>query len=126
LVRGLSILDSNVFFMVKAVYILKARRGSSRSLNDLLRLISNRTRYLAGCSESEMWYNKETSYIMLNELWRSMKDLENYIVSQQYKQMLAALELSSVKPLISFYDCEKIRGFDLIEEVLMNQDHTVV
>jgi quinol monooxygenase YgiN len=111
--------------MIKAIYILKARSGSSRSLNDLLRLISNRTRYMAGCSESEIWYNKETSCIMLNELWRSMKDLENYIVTQQYKQMLAALELSAVKPVISFCECEKIRGFDLIEEVLMNQDKSL-
>jgi quinol monooxygenase YgiN len=112
--------------MVKAVYILKAKSGTSRSLNDLLRLISNRTRYIAGCTESEIWYNKETSNIMLNELWRSMKDLENYIVSQQYKQMLAALEISSVKPVISFYDCGQIRGIDLIEEMLLDHKDLVI
>ena len=112
--------------MVKAVYTLKAKIGSSRSLYEVLKSISNRTRYMAGCMESEIWYKKETSTIMLSESWRSMKDLKMHIVSPPYRQMLAALELSSVKPVISFYECGQIRSIDLIEEVLLNQKDLVI
>ena len=104
--------------MIKAIYVLKGNNGSLKGLSDLLTVIAGRTGCVPGCVSSETWINRETSEIMLMEAWRSMDDLKIHINSQLYKRLLGAIEMSSRKPKISFFDCDIVRGIDLIEEVM--------
>ena len=107
--------------MIKAIYSLKGQVGSSRELLDLLKVISSRTKFQTGCSQSEVWQIKETSEIMLMESWRSKDDLDSHINSNLFKRLIAALEMSALEPQISYLECEDIRGIDLIEEVLLSK-----
>ena len=104
--------------MIKAIYILKGKPGSSKDLLGLLNVISGRTSIQTGCISSQVWQNHTTSEVMLSEEWESMEDIMIHISSRLFKRMLAALEMSAEKPAVSYVDCEKIRGMDLIEEVI--------
>ena len=108
--------------MVKALYVLKASPGSSKDLVDLLNVISGRTGYQVGCEKSQVWHNRQTSEIMLFESWRSIEDLMVHINSKLFKRLLAAMEMSSSEPLVTYMECENVRGMDLIEEVILSKD----
>ena len=108
--------------MIEAIYVLRANEGSLEDLADLLKIISGRTSYQIGCMHSHIWYNMEKSEIMLMESWKSVDDLMIHISSKLFKRLLAAMEMSSAKPEISYYKCENYRGMDLIEEVLLSGD----
>ena len=34
--------------------------------------------------------------------------------------MISAMEMSSIEPMVSYIDCEIVRGMDLIEEVRLS------
>lgn len=111
--------------MINATYIMKADSGNKESLESILKLVVFRTRYLPGCIKSEIWFNDESSEIMVNEVWRKEYDLERHISSPLYKKLLAALELSAGQPDIRFFDCEHMRGLDLIEKVIKQNQEKV-
>ena len=104
--------------MINAIYIMKVDSGNKESLESILKLVISRTKYLPGCAKAEIWYNDETSEIMVKEIWRKDYDLDRHINSPLFKKMLAALELSADKPGIQFCDCQHMRGLDFIEEVI--------
>lgn len=111
--------------MINAAYIMKIDSGNKESLEKIILPVISRTRYLPGCVKSEIWYNDESSEIMVNEIWRKECELERHIGSPLFKKLLAALELSAGQPDIRFFDCQHMRGLDFIEEVIKQNQEVV-
>ncbi len=49
------------------------------------------------------------------ERWRSREEMERHIRSDRYLRILAAMELSSERPEISFHAVSETKGLELIE-----------
>jgi quinol monooxygenase YgiN len=108
--------------MVNAIYILKTEGTEKWKIMPVIKQITGRTQYVAGCLQVGIWESAETSEIMVNEQWRSLDDLKKHINSKLYKKMLSALEMSTEMPVVSFMESDRNQGFELIEEVLNVED----
>lgn len=105
--------------MISSVYIIKVNKTQVESIDSLLRLFTQRTRYVPGCLKSETWHNSESSDTMVFEQWETSEDLKRHISSPLYKRLLATLELSMGEPEVCFFECKNCRGLDFVEEILI-------
>jgi hypothetical protein len=55
--------------------------------------------------------------ILYLERWDSEPDFQRHALSERYRQILEAVELSRRAPEIQFYQVKDIRGIDLLEEL---------
>ncbi len=64
-------------------------------------------------------YTEETpeQAILLVERWESAAALEEHVRSGLYRRILAAIELSSRQPEVSFDDVRATKGMELIEQL---------
>jgi quinol monooxygenase YgiN len=108
--------------MIYSVYIIKVNKSQADSIDSLLQLFTQRTRYIPGCLKSETWRNNESSDTMVFEKWETSEDLIRHISSPRYKRLLAALELSMGEPEICFFECKNCRGLDFVEEILIRNN----
>ena len=55
--------------------------------------------------------------IMILEQWQSKAALDRFICSDEYRSILALIELASQSPEIHFYALSKIGGMEIIENL---------
>jgi quinol monooxygenase YgiN len=55
--------------------------------------------------------------MMLFEEWKNWDSLENYIKSNDYRNILELMELSSVPPEIRFHSVAESKGIEVIERM---------
>ena len=111
--------------MIDAVYILKSRGPQEESLLEILKMVTNRTRYEPGCLQSGVWKDGENEEMMVFEVWRSKADFERHVKSPLYRHFLAAIEMSSEEPKISISECEDVRGIEMIEEAMTKKESII-
>jgi hypothetical protein len=51
------------------------------------------------------------------EEWKSKADLDRFICSDEYRSILALMELANQSPEILFYELSKIGGMEVIENL---------
>jgi quinol monooxygenase YgiN len=56
--------------------------------------------------------------LMLIEEWNSQKDLERHIRSDDFRKILAVMDLAAKPPEISFQTISSTAGFDLVEKLM--------
>jgi hypothetical protein len=54
---------------------------------------------------------------MIVEEWQSRRDLDRFICSDEYRYILALIELANKSPEIDFYTLSKIGGMEVIENL---------
>jgi quinol monooxygenase YgiN len=58
---------------------------------------------------------QETNILMINQVWKSEKNLENHIRSDEYRNFLMALEMAPQKPEIRFDTILSSSGIETIK-----------
>lgn len=90
--------------------------GKRVEVLDVLRHVQGQTRASPGsicCAIYEE--SADEPAILYLEHWRSQKDLHRHIQSRSYLQVLAAMDLASEAPEISFHEVASSQGMELIE-----------
>lgn len=106
--------------MIAANYILTcADLKNTGEIFGILNMIIRKVRYSPGCIQADLWQNAEKNSFMVFEIWSSRDDFRRYVNTSTYKQFLTAMELSAEPPLINISECEKVRGIDMIEEMMV-------
>ncbi len=83
----------------------------------LLRSLIEPTRVETGCISCRLYHEVHDPHaITWVEEWSSKDDLNSHLRSTQYKKILAALDMSDVKPEIRFDTVIETKGMQLIEE----------
>jgi quinol monooxygenase YgiN len=77
-----------------------------------------RIRVLSGCISYGAYHDvcSENSLMILEE-WHSRADLDRFICSDEYRHILALIELGNKTPEIHFYMLSRIGGMDVIENL---------
>ena len=60
---------------------------------------------------------EDENILCLVEEWESLADLEKYIDSDEYREMLALMDMSCSPPEISFHKIQYTKGVDIINSV---------
>jgi quinol monooxygenase YgiN len=78
---------------------------------------SERTRVEPGCLSCRMYQDlQEEQVIALEEVWNEEEDLEQYLRSQIFRDVLLVLEMASRPPEIEFRNISRVSGLEKIEE----------
>jgi quinol monooxygenase YgiN len=83
-----------------------------------LRSVMGPTRAQLRCISCQLYQDAEDAkYVSFVQEWESREALNDHIRSDDYRKILAVMELASEKPEIKFIEALKTHGMELIEEV---------
>ncbi len=91
---------------------------SGRQIRRAFRSLLSFVRLQAGCLACNVYQDLENpDTIVMEEKWRTVKDLHRYIRSEHYRKVLGLMELSTIEPEISFCKVATIEGLELIQSI---------
>lgn len=84
-----------------------------------LRLIMGPTQALLSCISCRLYQDvDDENLISFVQEWDSREALETHIRSNDYRKVLAVMELASEPPEIKFVESLKTDGMELLEEII--------
>jgi quinol monooxygenase YgiN len=96
-----------------------------REVLDILKNVQGPTSAKPGCLACEIYEGVgDDQAILYMEHWRSAVDLQYHIQSVIYARLLAAMDLSSIRPEINFCEISKVQGMGLIESLRTQRGHS--
>ncbi len=85
---------------------------------DILNSIKGPTQAIHGCLDCSICMEEgDEGVIIFLEHWRTWEDFIRHIRSDLYARMLEAMELSTKKPEVNFFEVTSMKGMELIEAV---------
>jgi quinol monooxygenase YgiN len=85
---------------------------------ELLGSVMGPTEAKHGCVACRLYEEAESDQtILFYEEWENKEVLSEHVRSENYRRILAAIELSSQPPEVHFYSVSTIQGIDLIEQL---------
>ena len=104
--------------MIQATIRMEIPSQKSDEVLKVLRSMVEQCRFDPGCLSCHIYGDlQETNILMINQVWKSEKDLETHIRSDEYLNFLLALEMALKKPEIRFDTISSSTGIETIEKV---------
>ena len=104
--------------MIQAFLLLKVFPKNHDKVLEILNFLHERIRIENGCASCDFYQDLANDNIfLLLEEWESRADLERHIRSEEYRHILALIELSSAPPIIKFNTVTREEGIETIESV---------
>ncbi len=95
---------------------IKVPRERHRDFMDSARLILEPTRIQSGCISCRLYQDlDEPDAVFLVEEWKSRKELDCHLNSEQYRIVLSLMEASDQFPEIKLNTISKMEGLEAIE-----------
>ena len=92
---------------------------SPEQRNDVLetgRLLLDRTRVQPGCMSCRFYQDiADPNALILLEEWRSQEDLNRHMLSEEYRSILALIDMASETPEIKFNTISHCSGMEVIQ-----------
>ncbi len=63
--------------------------------------------------------------LILIEEWETMAELEQHIGSNEFRKIMAIMDMAIEQPEILFYTVSSTMGFELVEEIRNNRIHNI-
>jgi quinol monooxygenase YgiN len=107
---------NSVSDMILSLIKFSATPSRRKAILELLRFVEGQIQVKTGCSDCAV-YEKcdQRNSIIYVEQWQSKEELNHHIRSDLYRGILAAMELSSERPEISFHEVSETKGIELID-----------
>ena len=104
--------------MVIVMFRIKVKPGKAVEAMSTIRSIVGMTEAQPACKSCRLYIDTGDvdTFLLLDE-WDSQEALETQIRSSEFKNILAAIEMGVGPPEISFSKVSSKRGFDLVEEI---------
>ena len=103
-----------VLSILRVTVTSRRRKGAL----DLLNFIAGPIRNLPGCMSCQAYQDVDNpNRLTLVEEWESLEELEKHIGTDDYRNKLSMMDLSSQPPEIFFHTVSETRGIDLITAV---------
>ena len=81
------------------------------------------TKVQPGCLVFQILSDTENdNHILIRQMWESRKPLEQYIASEEFRNILAAMDMALEPPEVNFYTVSHEAGFELVQEILKPGD----
>ena len=104
--------------MLVVILRIKVASRHRSEIVDLIRPIIGPTEAQPGCLYNRLYCetDDDDSLVLLQE-WRSQDDVDEFIRSDHFKRLLAAMDLASQRPEISFNRVSSKAGLELVEKI---------
>ncbi len=104
--------------MIQTFLLLKVYPENYDKALEIINYLRERIRVESGCVSCDFYHDltKKSIFLLLEE-WESRADLERHIHSEEYRHILALIELSSEPPIIKFNTVTCAEGIEAIESV---------
>jgi quinol monooxygenase YgiN len=110
--------------MITATLRIDVCREKRADVNRLLRALIEPTRVETGCKSCRLYYETDSPNVLTwIEEWQTEDDLRRHLGSPQYRRILAALDMSDVRPEIRFDTVVETAGMQLIAEARGVEDY---
>jgi quinol monooxygenase YgiN len=104
--------------MIQTVMRIMVLPESRADALELINSIIERIRVSAGCISYGVYQDLlDENSLMILEQWQSKAALDQFICSDEYRSILAMIELANQSPEISFYALSKIGEMEIIEKL---------
>ncbi len=70
-----------------------------------------------GCLSVNLYSNTSTNHLLLIEEWDSHTNLDRHIRSEQFRTILAIMDMADERPEISFRTISSTQDFELVREL---------
>jgi len=102
--------------MIHASVRMKFVPGKFTEARDILLALVEPTRVAPGCLGCDIYKCLRQRYVLLFEQWwETQTDLDRYLRSDPYSNVLVAMEMAMEQPLIKFSDVSRSAGLETIE-----------
>jgi quinol monooxygenase YgiN len=104
--------------MVQALLRLKVIPENQDKAVEIINFILERIQVESGCASCHFYQDtsSEGVFLLLQE-WETRADLERHICSEEFRHILALIELAGEPPEIKFNTISKVEGLETIESV---------
>ena len=101
-----------IIAVAKMIFPPQARKEAVK----ILRSVLGPTQYAAGCINCGLYEEiVDQRVIVLFQEWASKEDLDKYLRSDEYKRILAAMDMGSVPPEVIFIEVAHTGGLEMVE-----------
>lgn len=98
---------------------LVTAEGSGDVALRTFRSLVGRVRGQPGCISCRLFEDvHEPAELTFTQKWRSRRDLERYVCSVEFPQLLAGIDLAAEQPEVEVRTASGLHGLDYFEEVL--------
>ncbi len=102
------------------IYAIARMTIPSQRLEEALEIlcsVTQRCRFERGCIRSSVYQDVEQkNAIMLEQIWKNEKDMEEHLRSDEYHNVLLVAEMALAPPEIRFDTVVRTTGFETIEK----------
>ena len=104
--------------MVITIMHLSAAPEKRMSIMKTIHTMIGPTNAQPGCIHCELFCNTQNDdQLLLLEKWDSQESLEQHIKSDEFRNVMAAMDSACEPPKISFYETNSLGEMDLIEKI---------
>jgi len=103
--------------MILSTIRMKIPSDKRAELLNILSAIAEQCRDYLGCIRCHIYEDlEEPNVLMIEEAWRTDKDMIFHIRSDEYRNLLLVLEMASMQPEIQFNKIANSTGIETIEK----------
>jgi quinol monooxygenase YgiN len=103
--------------MIQATIRMTMPSQKTGAVLGILRAVLEQCRDDARCLSCHIYGDvQEKNVLMLEEVWNAEEDLDHHIRSDEYRNLLLALELAAKRPEIRFNTISSSTGIETIEK----------
>jgi quinol monooxygenase YgiN len=109
-------------FLLRVVFASKKQQEEALKI---LRLLTGPTQVQPGCLTCEVFQQEPTQQplrLCLLEKWETQERLERHIRSEQFRKVLAVMDLANEPPEIEFNTVSQTQGMELIQALRGGSD----
>ena len=111
--------------MIHASVRMKFMPGKFVEAREILLALVEPTQFASGCLGCDIYQDLREQYVLLFEQWwETQADLDRYLRSDPYRNVILAMEMATEHPLVRFDQISHSAGLETIERarsILVNQ-----
>jgi quinol monooxygenase YgiN len=104
--------------MIVLILTLKVSPSDRKDVVSIFNTIAGSTSVKPGCKKVKLYSDiDDDDELLLIEEWDAMPGLERHIGSDDFRKIMAIMDMAIEPPDISFNTVTSIKGFELVEKI---------
>lgn len=104
--------------MIVFILSLKVSPSIRKEVVSVFDTIAGSTSVKPGCKKVRLYSDvDDDDDLLLIEEWESMPDLERHVASNEFRKIMAIMDMAMEPPGVSFNSVSSTMGFELVEKI---------
>ncbi len=104
--------------MIVFILSLKVSPLERKEVVSIFDTIAGSTSVKPGCKKVKLYSDVDNDdELLLIEEWNAVPDLERHVASDEFRKIMAIMDMAVEPPEISFNTVSSVEGFELVEKI---------